>query len=83
MTEILERRAAEANPIRPEDYQQDGLWYCGHCRTPSSAASAPGEDPGPQLSVRLRRAAVSCGTGGGQGQGGTDAGRGIPAVGHL
>lgn len=26
--------AEKAIPLAPEDYQQDGLWYCGTCRTP-------------------------------------------------
>lgn len=30
----LERLAARAVPADPADYSQDGLLYCGHCRTP-------------------------------------------------
>lgn len=29
--------ASQATPINKEDYQQNGLWYCGKCKTPKQA----------------------------------------------
>lgn len=34
MVDIIERLARVQPKISDEDYQQDGLWYCGKCRTP-------------------------------------------------
>lgn len=35
--EPIARAAAAANPIRPGDYQKDGLLYCGICHTPKQS----------------------------------------------
>lgn len=32
--DLMFSRAAKANPMGPDDYEQDGLLYCGACRTP-------------------------------------------------
>lgn len=38
MIEPIIAAAAKANPERPGDYRQDGLLYCGQCRTPKEYA---------------------------------------------
>lgn len=37
----ISRKAAEAVPEEPDDYQVDGLLYCGKCRTPKQMLLQP------------------------------------------
>lgn len=32
--EDLQKKSYENIPVEPDDYQKDGLWYCGKCNTP-------------------------------------------------
>ena len=40
----LAAKAAAASPARGEDYEQDGLLYCGHCRTPKQCRISFGSE---------------------------------------